>query len=140
MIPDNDLRVDIFRPGGVRVLHIPSGVVVIVRDDEEPSFHQARLNAVAEIERRLRKPAAPGTLNVVGVTPARLHAMVDEVEHRWPGAILVKNLVGNLNVVVDGHAVGWCDLRFGGVQLARVDDDLCVGEVDPGHPDRLDPV
>lgn len=54
-----------------------------------------------------------------GITPAQLREIADEVEERWPGAVLVKNPVGNVNVVtVDGEQwrdVAWCDLRFGGV-------------------------
>lgn len=65
--------------------------------------------------------AGVGSWDVSGVTPVQLREIADEVERRWPGAILVKNPVGNLNVrFVDGadwRDVAWCDLHFGGVEL-----------------------
>lgn len=56
-----------------------------------------------------------------GLTPAELREIADEVERRWPDAILVKNPVGNINARIiesDGswYDVAWCDLRFGGVE------------------------
>lgn len=63
-------------------------------------------------------------LDTAGVTPAQLREMAAEVERRWPGAILVKNQVGNLNVtIVDGDDywdVAWCDLRNG--EVSEFDD------------------
>jgi hypothetical protein len=59
-------------------------------------------------------------LDTTGITPAQLRKIADKVERRWPSAILVKNQVGNLNVIIkDGdtyQTVAWCDLRFGGVE------------------------
>lgn len=74
-------------------------------------------------------------LDTVGVTPAQLRDIADEVERRWPGAILIKNMVGNLTVVADagqGVSLAWCDLRFGGVHdfftsNGEANDDLDVG-------------
>lgn len=52
-IPHNQLRVDIFTPGGVRVTHVPTGIVAVVKDTEEPSFFRARTQAVEQIKQRL---------------------------------------------------------------------------------------
>ena len=60
------------------------------------------------------------TLDTIGITPAQLRAIADEVERRWPSAILVKNRVGNLNVRVEDDdeywTVAFCDLRSGDVE------------------------
>jgi hypothetical protein len=50
------------------------------------------------------------------MTPAQLLAGASEVARRWPGALLVKNEVGNLAIVDDGEYVGFLDLRTGMVQ------------------------
>lgn len=51
-----------------------------------------------------------------GITAAQLREIADEVDSRYPGATLTKNQVGNLIVFnVDGDAVAWCDLAFGGI-------------------------
>lgn len=78
-------------------------------------------------------------LDFVGVTPAQLRDIADEVERRWPGSILVKNQVGNLSIVLVGKDsedeptgtwLGWADLRFGGIHAEEDRDD----EAEGAHP------
>lgn len=60
-------------------------------------------------------------LDTVGLTPAQLRDLADELIYRWPSAILVKNPVGNLNVRLrhDDYwfDVAWVDLRTGEIEL-----------------------
>lgn len=49
------------------------------------------------------------------MSPEQLAAAAAEVARRWPAAVLVKNEVGNLAVVVGGEYVGFVDLRTGEV-------------------------
>ncbi|MGW5519241.1 hypothetical protein [Nocardia africana] len=63
-------------------------------------------------------------LDNVGVTTQQLHEMADTVHARYPDAVLVKNRVGNLSVMVDGEYRGFLDLRFGGVEWDdEIDED-----------------
>jgi len=48
-----------------------------------------------------------------GCLAADLAAAAAEVVRRHPEARLVRNRVGNLAVMVDGHMVGWLDLTEG---------------------------
>lgn len=52
-IPDADLRMDVFTPGGVRVIHLPTGIQAVVRDDEEPLPLAAKAKAVEQIQQHL---------------------------------------------------------------------------------------
>lgn len=47
------------------------------------------------------------------MTPAQLLAGAQVVAARRPGAVLVKNQVGNLAIHDGGEYVGWLDLRNG---------------------------
>jgi hypothetical protein len=51
------------------------------------------------------------------MTPAQLLAGAREVAKRAPGAVLVKNQVGNLAIVRDGEYIGYLDLRYGTVHF-----------------------
>lgn len=55
-------------------------------------------------------------LDNAGVTARQLHEIAEAVAARYPDAMLVKNGVGNLAVMVDGEYRGFADLRFGGVE------------------------
>ena len=66
----------------------------------------------------------PSVLDNVGVTTQQMHEMADTVHARYPDAVLVKNRVGNLSVMVDGEYLGFLDLRFGGVNWdEEIDED-----------------
>lgn len=47
------------------------------------------------------------------MTIEALAAVAQEFAQRYPGARLVKNLVGNLLIVIGGETVGWIDLLDG---------------------------
>ena len=52
------------------------------------------------------------------MTPAQLLEGARTVAERFPGAVLVKNEVGNLAIWNGGEYVGWLDLRTGEVNDA----------------------
>jgi hypothetical protein len=49
------------------------------------------------------------------MTPDQLLAGAREIAEREPGAVLVKNGVGNLAILRGGEMLGWLDLRYGTV-------------------------
>lgn len=51
------------------------------------------------------------------LTPAELVVLANEVAQRWPSAVLEKNPVGNLSVMLDDEWIAWLDLRTGEVNV-----------------------